>query len=153
MAQGWALLARLYILNLIGCRAVNEDVWFFKWLVHISTVEEYCTIREKPHSSRLVMIYNLRGLLHSILCSFTSQSRRKPVFGACFHSLTGCPDRWPFYLTSWHERCNLLLYEFWVTLPRRQDMPKYSSMWCDRSGGDLLIRRKDSSIKPSSRSA
>lgn len=21
-----------------------------------------------------------------------------------------------FYLTSWHERCNLLLYEFWVTL-------------------------------------
>ena len=80
--------------------------------------------KKEPRNIKRVMNYNLRGLLVSGAVSLHSMF---------IHSPTWCPDRWPFYLTSWHERCNLLLYESCVTLPRRQDMPKYSRLQCDRS--------------------
>lgn len=45
------------------------------------------------------------------------------------HDLTRSPDWRPFYLTSWHERCSLPLYEFWVTL-----LPV-----CRTRGGNLSV--------------
>ncbi|CAB1414283.1 unnamed protein product [Pleuronectes platessa] len=59
------------------------------------------------------------------------------------------PRRVTFHPASCHERRRLLLYEFWVTLPRRQAMPKYSRLQCDRSGEGLLIGEDVSVIKAS----
>lgn len=78
----------------------------------------------EERQNRRVMNHKYPGQLHPMklcVCVF-------------IYSLTRCPDRWPFYLTSRHERCPLLLYEFWVTLPRRQDPPKCSSPLSHRSG-------------------